>query len=145
MIFKWILIGTFVANYMGEDNGKYVHLYEWFDNRTSYLVSFSHTSPIDPKDVRAVKVECDKVWGVTENDTERLNELVAYTAYICNGFEVIMTDNKKVVVDKDLKEEIEQKEFDFDAVEKANAEKKAIATEERRKANQKVLKSYRIK
>ena len=46
--------------------------------------------------------------------------------------------------DKETPEEVKE-EFDFEAIQKANAEKKKKAAEDRLRANQRVLKGYRIK
>ena len=57
-------------------------------------------------------------------------------------FEVIMTSDKETP--EEVKEEVKEG-FDFEAIEKANAEKKKKAAEDRLRANQRVLKGYRIK
>lgn len=151
MIFKWVLAGTFVASYIGEDGDKINHLFEWIDqNRVVHHVAFRYEKEVKPESVRTIKVECNEAWGVDEAASDLTNTWVTYRGYICNGYEVIMSDGKTVVVDEELKKEIEEKKeepksYDFEAEMRKNAEKKKKAAEERRKANKSVLKSYRIK
>lgn len=147
MIFKWVLVGTFFASFSGQDyDGKWNHLYEWKDqNGTPHHVAFRHDDEIDPVNVRSIKVQCKAVMGVDEATSDRVNQWVSYRAFICNGFEVTMMDKKVVVVDEELKEEVEKEALDLQEIMKKNAENKRRMAEERRNENKKVLKSYRIK
>lgn len=150
MIFKWALFGTFFASYIGEDGNRWNHLYEWHDqNGTPYHISFQADKPINPINVRSLKVECKNAYGVDEKASDKFNRWISYKAYICVAWELKMSDKKIIILNKDLKEEHENKKEEkkesFEEIMKKNAEKKKKAAEERLKANKSVLKSYRIK
>ena len=134
MTFSIILFGTFFPMYIGADDNQINHLFKNYKNGTAYNVAFQHETLIEARKVKKMRVQCHSA-GMTDQTGRK--------GYVCNGLEIVMSDDEKIEVNKE--EEIRKEGLDFEEIAKKNAETKKKESEERRKANKSVLKGYGIK